>query len=199
MGTLGASRYHGLAMGLHWLMAILILTNIIIGQGADEIASAADIELFQLHKSIGITVLVLTLLRIALRFMFKAPPAPSHMKPWERLILKSVHGFFYLLMLALPLTGWLVVSLSPLKIPTVLFGLVAWPHMPVDGVFANPKEAMELVGSIHGLLSNGLLALIVLHVGAALNHHFRVKDDVLFRMLPKFFEGVLKRLRGEKV
>lgn len=192
-------RYHVLSMSLHWLMAALILTNIFIGQEAEEIKTALDISLFQLHKSLGITVLLLTLARIALRFTIKTPAPPSSMKAWEVKVLKAVHGLFYLLMIGLPLTGWLLVSLSPYKIPTVLFGVLPWPHLPVEGMTADPKEWMEVIGGVHGAMSKTMFVLFILHVGAALKHHFKVKDDVLFRMFPAGFEGVLKKLRGEKV
>lgn len=191
-------RYHFLSMSLHWLMAVLILTNVFIGQEAEEIKTALDISLFQLHKSLGITVLLLTLARIGLRFAIKAPAPPASMKTWEIKVLKAVHGLFYLLMIGLPLTGWLLVSLSPYKIPTVLFGVFPWPHLPVEGIAADSKELMEAIGGVHGIMSKTMMVLFILHVGAALKHHFNVRDEVLFRMVPAGFEGFLKKVRGEK-
>lgn len=190
-------RYNAVAMTLHWVIAALIIFNIIIAQGGDDVKTAADIAQIQLHKSIGITVLLLTLARILTRLFFKAPPAEV-MKPVEALILKGVHVLFYALMIGIPLTGWLLVSMSPRNIPTFFFDLFQWPHLPIQGMVGDPKEATEEIAEIHETISNGILVLAALHVLAALKHHFIAKDSTLFRMLPAACEGFLRRLRGEK-
>jgi cytochrome b561 len=190
-------RYTKVAMGLHWLIAILILCNLIIAQGVEDIKTAADIEMMQLHKSIGITVLLLTLIRMAWRLTHKAPPLPAEMPAWEKLVANLAHLGLYGFMLAIPLTGWMIVSISPLNIPTVLYTLLPWPHLPKEAIL-NTGVTPELVAGAHQLLAYGALALAALHAGAALRHHFVVKDDVLLRMTPRFADGFLKKARGEK-
>src|SRR5262249_15144815 len=122
----GRSTYSAVAIGLHWLIAALMLTNIGLAWYFTNLKGPAEVAPLALHKSIGITVLLLTLLRIGWRLVNPPPPLPDHMAAWERWAAKGTHYLFYLLMLGMPLSGWAMVSASPLiKLhPTVLYGVL---------------------------------------------------------------------------
>ena len=150
----------------------------------------------QLHKSIGITILLLSLARLGWRLMHQAPPMPEAMAAWEKKAALAVHVFLYVLMIGMPLSGWALVSASPRNIPTVLFGFLPWPHLPILSTLANKKEVADMLENVHGFAATVLALLIAGHVAAALKHHFMVRDDVLLRMAPRCCAGVLNRLRG---
>ena len=129
------------------------------------------------HKAVGITVLVLTLGRIAWRLAHPAPPLPGDLKPWERAAANASHVALYAFMLAMPLTGWAMVSGAKRR-PLEWFGLFDIPYLPVS-------DALSDIGrQAHELLGWGLIALLIVHVGAALRHHFLLRDNVLARMTP---------------
>jgi cytochrome b561 len=139
---------------------------------------------------VGITVLVLTVLRLALRLAIRPPPLPEHMPKWEKAGAVATHWAFYAIMLGLPLTGWIMVSASPTNLPTFLYqnlGLkLTWPHLGFVHALepAARKSAEAASTEVHHLLVKLTYALFVLHVAAALKHHFVNRDDVLWRMIP---------------
>jgi cytochrome b561 len=183
------SRYSAVAIILHWVMALLIIFMISMGLWMhDAIKVQATqmlaFETYQLHKSIGLTLLILTVLRLIWRITHRAPPLPEHMGRWERVAATLSHGGFYLLMLALPLSGWAMVSVSPYGLPTIIFGLFEWPHIAPLEAMANKEAAEALFKDVHELLAFGTIGLLALHIGAALKHHWIDRDDVLARMLP---------------
>ena len=185
----GATRstYSTVAITLHWLIAILMLTNIGLAWYFGTLKGPEAVAPVQLHKSIGITVLLLTLIRIGWRLVNAPPPLPETMRPWEKLAARANHAVFYLLMLAMPLSGWAMVSASPLiKVhPTMLYGTIPWPRYPF--LPTDPDQlhaARKLFSKTHELLAWLAYATIVLHVGAALKHQFLDRDDVLARMIP---------------
>ena len=141
-------------------------------------------QLYQLHKSVGITVLLAVPLRIIWRLMHRPPALPTEMPLVERRAAEGTHIALYAIMLALPLTGWALVSVSPYNIPTVLFGLIPWPDLPVFTGLTDKQTADRIMTSIHSRLAYVLIAALVLHIGAALRHHFLLRDGVLRRMLP---------------
>ena len=136
--------------------------------------------------SVGISVLALTLARIGWRIANPPPAYPPTMRNWERTAAHSVHLTFYALMLAMPLSGWVIVSASPLNIPTLLFGAVPLPHLGfVHDLSIGARGAIEAkVGTGHALLAYLFAGLIALHVAAALKHQFVERDAVLPGMLP---------------
>ncbi len=175
-------RYTRVAQALHWVTAVAVLA--LLGTGLtmtrlDETGAAA-FQLYQLHKSIGLTVLALTLARIGWRLSHTPPPLPAIMDRGERLAARTAHIGFYALLLGLPLGGWLMVSLAPLSVPTVWFARLPVPHLPVT-----PDEAAYLTVQTAHRLGGWLIgALVIMHVAAALGHHLILRDAVLLRMWP---------------
>ncbi len=179
------SRYSPVAMALHWLIAALIVLEIGLGWRMEGPPGAVTFAVYQLHKSIGIMILLLTLVRLGWRLTHR-PPTPETGKPWERGLAAVVHLGFYGLLLAIPLSGWLIVSASRTGIDTVLFGLIPFPHIPgIPGLEPASKAAVEdAAETAHRLLGWALYGLLALHVLGALKHHLVDRDHGLARMLP---------------
>jgi len=198
--TTTSTTYTSVAKFLHWTIALAILGMIVLGWVMGDIPRGDPLKftLFQAHKSIGITILLLSIFRLAWRLTHTAPPLPTDMKNWERRLSKTIVVLFYILIIGMPLTGWVIVSTSPLNIPTMLYGVFPWPHLPILPTLANKKEIGEAMEEFHGFLAYAILALLTLHIGGALKHHFISRDDVLTRMTPNFLNGFLNRLRASK-
>jgi cytochrome b561 len=189
-----ARRYAIVAIALHWLIVVLLFANIWEGWQMDNLRGLAKFTVFQTHKSIGITVLVLTLARIAWRLTHRPPPYDPPLIPWEKRLSAVVHIGFYVIMLGLPLTGWAIVSASPTNIPTLLYDTIPWPHLPVlhDLPIATRRGLEDPLKETHHLLVKLTYVLIILHVAGALKHAFISRDGVVHRMIPLPF------LRGKK-
>ena len=181
------SRYSSVAIAFHWLIAALILTNIGLAWYVETLKGSEAAAPLMLHKSIGITVLILSVLRLGWRLAVPAPKLPDYLKGWERLAAQTVHVIFYVLMIGLPLSGWAWVSASPLiKVhPTVLYGVIHWPAIPYPGLDSDQlhaaRQGFELT---HKTLAKIAYVTIALHVGAALKHQFIDRDDIVARMIP---------------
>jgi cytochrome b561 len=180
------NRYTIVAIILHWLIAAGVLALIAIGltMAHGTIATSTKFNLFQLHKSIGITLLGLILIRLVWRLGHRPPALPEAMPPSEKTAAAATHWLFYVLLLGLPLTGWALVSVAPINIPTILFGLVRWPHISVLASLHNKAPVATALDYVHAYGAWALLALIALHIAAALRHQFLIGDDILGRMLP---------------
>jgi cytochrome b561 len=182
------ARYGAVAMTLHWLLAAAILFMLWLGpfMTSLEETDPRTFPLFQLHKSIGLTILILSAARLLWRVASPAPPLPAHSPRWERIGARTVHALFYVLMIVVPLMGWATVSSAPLAVPTLWFGLFEWPHVAflADLPRAEKRMIEEPLAVTHSVLAFSMLALAGLHAAAALKHHFRDRDDVLKRMLP---------------
>ncbi|WP_440957599.1 cytochrome b [Oceanicaulis sp. LC35] len=184
-----SSRYTTVAIILHWLIAAMLISLIFVGWWMEDLGAAARAGevsfdftrgVYNWHKTAGILVLVLSLVRLGWRLTHPAPALPSGMKPWEAFAAKAIHKLFYVVMIGLPLIGWLMVSNSSL--PTRLFNIEGFnlPGLPVpDSEFLH--EALE---SAHGAGAWVIIVLLALHAGAALKHHIIERDGVLTRMLP---------------
>lgn len=193
---MAATSYNSVAKLLHWSIALAIVGMLALGWVMGDLPNGAQkFALFQLHKSIGITILLLSLFRLVWRLLHKAPALPEPMPAWEKTAAKATHVLFYVLMLGMPLSGWVIVSASALNIPTMLYGLVPWPHLPIIPTLPNKRDIGHLAGGAHGFMAYGMAALIALHVGAALKHHFISRDDVVLRMVPSCIGSLLDRLR----
>ncbi len=169
-------RYNRVAMALHWLIALLMIPMLFFGE--DLMNKHGGPALPSLHVTIGVTILILTLVRLAWRIAHPPPPLPETMPGWEKAASKASHALFYFLLIALPLTGWLAFPkfLLESKIAGIrFFGLFTVPVTPDLGL------PFGLLHSLGGKLGIGLL---ILHVAAALKHHFYNRDNVLRRMLP---------------
>jgi len=181
-------RYGAVAMAFHWLIAAAVLFNIWFGGYVHDMAKDDPdrFALVQIHKSIGLTILVLAFARLIWRLVDPPPPLPANMPKWERIAAKASHYLLYGLILAIPLTGWAVVSSSPLGLPTMWFGLFEWPHLPflVDLPRADKAVIRPQIFEVHSILATVLLYVFVVHVFAALKHQFWDHDAVLKRMLP---------------
>jgi cytochrome b561/polyisoprenoid-binding protein YceI len=179
------SRYTTVAIVLHWLIAAAILFQIILGwRMGDEPKGPATYAIFQLHKSIGITILLLSLARLAWRLFHRPPPHPVGQPRWETIASQVVHVAFYVIMIGLPVTGWIMVSASKLNIPTLLYGTVPWPHLPLLPELATePKHLWYKAGQIsHDLLVKTTYLLLALHLGAVAKHQILDRDEVFGHM-----------------
>jgi cytochrome b561 len=181
-----ARRYGVIAVFLHWTIAALILLQMALGWYMNEILpdnSPAQDQVQNLHISIGLTTLLLILVRIGVRLAAPPPPTPAGLAPWERLLAGASHLLFYLLMLALPLTGWALVSLD---IDPIAWWGIIWPHMPGLSGLTGPdhRPFHHALKAFHtDYLVWTALANLALHVAGALKHQFD-GNPVLWRMLP---------------
>ena len=169
-------RYSRVAIAFHWTIALLVIVNLAIGLGGDAVPALG--ALFPLHKAIGITVLVLTLGRVAWRLAHRPPPLPTTTPGWERGLAHATHWTLYALLLAMPLTGWAMSSNPDRRRPLTWFGAFDIPYLPVS------SGGAKLGHDLHGLFGWAMLLLVVLHVAAALRHHFLLRDTILLRMAP---------------
>lgn len=182
-----ASRYSAVAIVLHWLIAAAIVFQVIIAWRMGGGRTPEGFALVQLHKSIGITVLLLSLARLAWRLTHRPPPLPAGMASWEKALAKVAHVGLYVIMIGLPITGWIMVSASRIQVPTLLYGVVPWPHVPGLAHLAEPtKSAWHGFGETgHEVLAWGAYILVALHVAGALKHQLLSKDEpVLAHMAP---------------
>jgi len=177
-------------IALHWAAAAVILALIALGwimvhAGLD---AATTFDLYQRHKSLGFIALALTAPRLIGRLTGSSPPAPASSQ-WERRLAALAQGLLYALTIVAILTGWLVVSASPLPVPTLFFGLFVIPNIGPPNALLFTAAALA-----HEIAAWAIAALVALHVAGALKHHFVNRDDVLKRMLPRRLR--LSRSRG---
>lgn len=171
------TRYSLGAIVLHWLIAAALAFQIIFAESLEGPRGPDLFARFQLHKSVGITILLLSVLRLGWRLI--APrPAPVPGPKWAMTLSSLVHLGFYVVMIGAPLTGWILVSTSDIKVDTLLFGSIPWPNLPVPQWMGEPSE------EIHEFLPNVGIALLVLHVAGALRHQYLLGTPILARMLP---------------
>lgn len=185
-GSAAPGRYSGVAMALHWSIALLVIANLIGGHLIETFENAADPALQAivttiegLHISFGATILALTVLRLCWRLAIPPPALPGYMTPLERWLARAVHIAFYLLLFILPLSGWAMLSTG--RVPQALswFGLFSLPPLPL------PSGTRGLFHEGHDLLGWAMVALVALHIGAALKHRIFDRDDLVARMLPR--------------
>lgn len=188
-GLAARTRYTWVAMVLHWTIAAAVLALLATGLWmVDAIkvpeTQATAFQTYQLHKSLGLTVLVLSLARLAWRLWNPPPPLPEHMGPLSRFAAHGAHVLFYALMIGMPLTGWAMVSASPLGLPTIVFGWFEWPHIAWLEAVPDKAAVEEQLKQVHATAGLIMLGLVGLHVAAALKHQFVDRDGLLARMTP---------------
>lgn len=168
-------RYTAVARTLHWVIAVLIIANLVLGFAHD--ALPGDWAVMPVHKSIGLTVLALTLLRLMWRIAHRAPPLPDEMPGWEKAAAHAAHFAFYAFMILVPLSGWIMVSAGAR--PLNWFFLFDVPKFAVT----KSDAIVGLSGAGHEIMGFAWAALVIVHIAAALRHHFVLKDNVLRRMI----------------
>ena len=171
-------QYDAVARACHWLTVALVVAIVPVGLVMGDLPRGAlQDALFRTHESLGLSVLALTLLRLAWRLAHRPPPPSPALTRLERGASSSVHALLYLVLLAMPVSGYLFVSFRGIELS--YFGL-----FDVPSLVEQAKPASDLALSVHMTLQWVIYALVALHAGAALNHFFRRRDDVLQRMLP---------------
>lgn len=174
------TRYGWATIVLHWLIGVIFIGQFVLGFAMTRAASQrTSFELIQLHKSFGFLLLGLIVLRIAWRLGGATPRLPASVGTLERRTAPLAHFALYAFQVALPLSGWALVSVSTLEIPTMPFDLFVMPDLPL----AESDASENFWASTHWYLAYAGIALVILHVGAALRHHFLLRDNVLVRMI----------------
>lgn len=171
-------RYSSVSKTLHWLIALLAFTQLAMGKFLEIDADEGAEGYFGIHTALGLSVLALMLVRLAWRLTHAVPPAPAATPGWQRAAARATHFAFYALLIALPVTGWLLTTVEGDAVS--YFGLFPVPPLPVAG----GEVAEDFLEETHEVLGNVLLVLAGLHVLAGLKHHYVDKDTVLRRMLP---------------
>ncbi len=169
------NRYSTVSLLFHWGIAALVVLQVLLIMAHDATDSRDFVDL---HKSVGLTILVLTLARLGWRMANPAIPLPPGTPAWQKLAARATHVGFYILLLALPLLGWSASSAAGRDIE--FFGLFDWPLLPIGG----GREAAGAFMDAHRTAVKAMYVLIALHVVGALKHHFIDRDNVLHRMIP---------------
>ena len=171
-----------LSKALHWIIVILIINQWVIAERADSLPNGlAKLQALGWHKTFGITILMLAVIRLVWRLVNPTPDLAAETRPWERVLARLSHLLLYALIFAMPLTGWMMSSAR--NFPVSWFKLFQLPDL-----VAPSEQTFHLTHDLHHLLFNVLVGVAALHIAGALKHHFIDKNDVLKRMLP--FGGI---------
>jgi cytochrome b561 len=182
-GTLPPGGYPASSKWLHWLVAISVLIIVPLGVYLPYAeGSPMQDSLYNFHKSLGITILFLMLLRLINRFAVGAPAPEPGLARWQRAVSSAVHGLLYVLLIVQPIVGYL--ANSAFGATTPVFGLFEIP-----AALATDQELAGRLFALHGWIGIVIALLVAMHIGAALQHYFIHKDGVLQRMLPQAFGG----------
>ncbi|PZP56030.1 MAG: hypothetical protein DI586_05065 [Micavibrio aeruginosavorus] len=185
---MSGDRYTKVAITLHWVIALMIIGQLGTGiiMGYNLVDKSILFPMYQFHKSLGLSVLVLSVVRLLWRLGHKPPALPAHMPTWEKWGARLSHYGFYFFMIFVPFSGWVLVSTSSFGMPTMWFNLFEWPHIPgLDTMTDGTKEQVnQWSETFHVYMAYAMLGLLFLHIGAALKHHFIDKDNVMHHMIP---------------
>ncbi len=172
------TRYGGVALALHWVMAIMILGSILLGLYMVELElSPQKLKLYSWHKWAGVTLFGFAVIRVLWRWTHPAPPMPAGIPRWQNGVAHATHLAIYVLLFAIPLSGWLMSSAFGFQV--IYFGV-----LPIPDLLGKDKALAEQLKELHEILNMALWLLLLLHVVAALKHHLVDRDSVLHRMLP---------------
>ena len=176
--------YPGTSKLLHWLVATCVLTTVPVAIAMKRVAAGpAQDFLFNFHKSLGVLILILMVLRLINRFVRGAPMPEPTIEPWQRALSSAVHGLIYVLLLALPVVGFIANNFYAAPLP--FFGLFTLPPL-----FPENKALAETLFGYHALAGWILIGLVLMHVSGALFHHYIRGDNVLRRMLARALGGI---------
>lgn len=179
MATNATGKYSGIAMLLHWLMALGVIANWRIAEASEHAATQADKSaIMGNHFAIGMALFLVVLVRILVRATGSPPPLSASLAPWERIVARTTHTLFYILLLVMPLAGWF--AMSKYGLPIDVFGIFEVPPLPVG---KDPDGAKAIFES-HALAGTILLVLVAVHILGTLKHTLIDKDGNIFRMLP---------------
>jgi cytochrome b561 len=172
------TKYNGTSVALHWIIALAIVISFSVGlYMADLPFSPNKLKLYSWHKWAGVTIFLFVVLRLVWRMTHAAPPLPVNMPGWQISAAKLSHVMLYVLMFAIPITGWLMSSAKGFQ--TVYFGV-----LPIPDLLIKNRETGELLEAVHRNLNYFMAFIVAGHVAAAFKHHFIDRDDILRRMLP---------------
>ncbi|MBI5110270.1 MAG: cytochrome b [Rhodocyclales bacterium] len=172
------STYTHTAIALHWLIAFALVGTFGLGLYMHELPlSPQKLKLYSWHKWAGVTIFLFVILRLVWRLGHRPPALPVLMPAWQRLAAEATHVLLYVLMFAVPLSGWLMSSAKGFQ--TVWFGV-----LPLPDLLSKDTELGDLLQQVHMILNFSMAGLVLAHLGAALKHHVLDRDDILSRMLP---------------
>lgn len=171
-------RWGVIAQTFHWVIVALLIVQVTLAEMADDLpAGVRKLTLLARHKSVGITILGLVILRLVWRAVNEHPPLPGNLKPYELKLARLTHLALYVLLFAMPLSGWTMSSAR--GFPVSWFGFLQLPDL-----VPKSRPLYDALLLTHQTLAWFLFAVVALHVAGALKHHFIHRDDVLRRMLP---------------
>lgn len=172
------NRYSTVSLVLHWLIAVMVVSQVLLIAAHDATEGQLSRDFVNVHKSVGLSILLLTLGRLGWRVANPAIPLPTAMPRWQKLLARATHVLFYVMLIAMPLVGWAASSAAGREI--LWFGLFQWPLLPIGGGRETARDLMD----VHGMGAKVIYVLILLHVAGALKHQFYNRDNVLHRMIP---------------
>ena len=179
--SLAEGRYSPVAMWFHWVIAGLIVANLMLGFLHEDFDRESRRLAMMVHKSIGLAVLALSIARLAWRLSYRPPAFDPVMKGWEMLLARTIHALFYVLMIGLPLSGWLLSSSGGRSTP--FFDIVTFPPLPIS----TSDDSHDFWEEAHALLAWSMITLLALHVAGVLKHLFEGHRQMLGRMAPVLY------------
>lgn len=179
--NLSDTKYTRVAIILHWVMGIAFLLMLASGLAFDNVPMSQSLKfnMYQWHKSLGVLLLLTFFLRLGWRLWHKPPPYPIAMKKLDKLAAKLGHWGLYALMIAMPLSGWAMVSSSPYGMPTLVFGWFEWPHI---GFIEGNKIINGIAKESHEILAWIFITMIVIHIAAVIKHYVMERINLLPRI-----------------
>ena len=191
-------EFGGVAKALHWLMAVLLITQLLLGwlmteQSLEILSGEGKRVALHLHEALGLTLLGLALGRLGWRLTHPPPPLPDHIPSWERRVAIAAEWALYAVFIGLPVVGWMIIT--TMAHPASFLGLFVIPNLPLLHDLPDRKDWREALVGLHFALALILAALVLAHAAAALKHHFIDRDDLLFRMVPRSWRSFLDRVR----